>query len=60
MDAYGDYNDDLVQDVPKSEFEPIENIAGGTDIEIDIASDDGVESIPAKVVNISTDTITLI
>ena len=59
MDAYGDYNDDLVQDVPKSEFEPIENIAVGTDIEIDIASDDGVESIPAKVVNISTDTITL-
>ena len=55
-DAYGDYQDALVQDAPKEEFANIEVLEKGVQLEVEIETDIGPQTTIAEVVNVTDKT----
>ena len=52
-EAYGDYQEELVQDAPKEEFKGIENLDVGIQLEVEIETDIGPQTTVAEVVEVS-------
>tara|TARA_Y100000590_G_scaffold98546_1_gene112174 strand:+ start:515 stop:994 length:480 start_codon:yes stop_codon:yes gene_type:complete len=56
-EAYGEYQESLVQEAPKKEFSEIKELEVGTQFEVEIETDAGPQVTIAKVINIENDIV---
>ncbi len=56
-EAYGEYQDELVQEAPRKEFDNIEQLDVGVQLEVEIETDMGPQTTIAEVVEITDDKV---